>query len=379
MRLADFILMNMEAIVVEWEEFAASLLPAAEGMSSLALRDHAVQILQAVATDMSTYQSRQQQLDKSQGLAEPAFDASETAAQTHAVLRARSGFDIKQLAAEYRALRTSVLRQWSEKFPDSPRTGFYDVIRFNEAIDQALAESISFFSDRVEQSRNLLLGVLGHDLRNPLQTIHVTATYLSALNAGANISQAAGRLIESGKRMRALLDDLLDFNRTQLGLGLPMSPAKTDLAALVTEEVDQFRAAYPHRKIELELSGEMSGVWDANRLRQLIGNLIANALKHGARDAAVKVRASANASEVRIDVKNRGPEIEAKDRAQIFQPLRRGPARTDQAEPDHGLGLGLYIASEVVRGHGGRIEVTSDERETVFTVYLPRFRSNDAT
>ena len=377
MRLADFILANLETIVVEWEAFAASQLPAAKGMSSLALRDHAEQILRAVAADLSTHQSRQQQIDKSKGLAEP-LDAPETAAQTHAVLRARSGFDIRQLAAEYRALRTSVLRLWSDKFRETAQTDFGDVIRFNEAIDQALAESIGFFSAEVEQSRNLLLGILGHDLRNPLQTMQVTAAYLQSLNAGEHISQAAARLIASGARMRALLDDLLDFNRTQLGLGLLIAPAKMDLAALVAEEVAQFRAAYPQRRIELETSGDIDGLWDPNRLHQLIGNLIVNALKHGAQDAPVKVLVAGDASDVRIDVKNRGPAIEAGYVAQIFQPLRRGPPRTHQVETDHGLGLGLYIASEVVKGHGGTIGVKSDETETIFSVRLPRFRSNDA-
>ena len=121
--------------------------------------------------------------------------APETAAQTHAVLRANSGFDINQLAAEYRALRASVLRLWTDAFPHAEGTRLEDVIRFNEAIDQALGESIAFFSRRVERSRNLLLGMLGHDMRSPLQTIVMTSSYLSALNAGAEVSKAASRLI----------------------------------------------------------------------------------------------------------------------------------------------------------------------------------------
>ena len=125
------------------------------------------------------------------------MEAPETAAQTHAILRARSGFDINQLASEYRALRASVLRLWTEACqPDD--INLEDVIRFNEAIDQALAESIEFFSEQVERARNLLLGMLGHDMRNPLNTIQMTASYLAALNAGAEVSEAAFRLIRSG-------------------------------------------------------------------------------------------------------------------------------------------------------------------------------------
>ena len=127
--------------------------------------------------------------------------------KSHAVLRARSGFDINQLASEYRALRASVLRLWTESCqPDD--INLEDVIRFNEAIDQALAESIGFFSEQVERARNLLLGMLGHDMRNPLNTIQMTASYLAALNAGADVSEAAFRLIRSGASIKALLGRL---------------------------------------------------------------------------------------------------------------------------------------------------------------------------
>jgi hypothetical protein len=114
----------------------------------------------------------------------------------HGFLRARAGFTVNQLAAEYRALRASVLRLWMDDcVPEAPE--FDDIIRFNEAIDQALAESITSFNGQIEQNRNLLLGMLGHDMRSPLQAIQVTSSYLAALNAGAQVSKAAGRLIRS--------------------------------------------------------------------------------------------------------------------------------------------------------------------------------------
>ncbi|SOE94073.1 His Kinase A (phospho-acceptor) domain-containing protein [Burkholderia sp. D7] len=219
MRLADFILRDMETILGQWEGFALTLLPAPADMKSLALRDHARQILEAVAKDLSTSQTKEAQLEKSMGRAPRLIGAPETAAQTRAVLRARGGFDINQLAAEYRALRASVLRSWIDECqPEAPHAD--DVIRFNEAIDQALAESIGFFSVQVDQARNLLLGMLGHDMRSPLQTIQMTAVYLANLNAGDKVSGAASRLIRSGARMQALLGDMLDFNRTNLGLGV---------------------------------------------------------------------------------------------------------------------------------------------------------------
>ena len=218
MRLADFILRNMETILGEWEEFAGTLLPAAAGMTSLALRDDAKQILEAVAKDLSTPQTKEAQTEKSKGRATKLTGAPETAAQTHAVVRARSGFNINQLAAEYRALRASVLRLWMDECEPS-EINLDDVVRFNEAIDQAIVESIGFFTAQVDQARNLLLGMLGHDMRSPLNTILTTASYLAALKAGADVSGAASRLKRGGTALKALLDDLVDFNRIMLGLG----------------------------------------------------------------------------------------------------------------------------------------------------------------
>lgn len=126
------------------------------------------------------------------------------------------------------------------------------MIRFNEAIDQALAESVNHFSAEIDQARNLMLGMLGHDMRSPLQAIQMTAKYLVVLNAGEQVSQAASRLIRSGARMQTLLDDLLDFNRIKLGLGIRMVTSKADLAAVAAEAVRELRTAYPGREIQLQ-------------------------------------------------------------------------------------------------------------------------------
>jgi signal transduction histidine kinase len=370
MRLADFILRDMESIVAQWEAFAATLLPAAANMQSLALQDHAQQILQAVAKDLSTVQTREAQAEKSMGRAPLLIGAPETAAQTHALLRARGGFDINQLAAEYRALRASVLRLWmDDSRPDAPHPD--DVIRFNEAIDQALAESVDFFSAQVEQARNLLLGMLGHDMRSPLQTVQITATYLAALNAGEKVSGAAARLIRSGARMQALLDDMVDFNRTRLGLGIYIAPTDIDLAQIFAEELDQLRVVHPDREVDLDVADECTGVWDGRRLQQLLGNLVLNAIRYGASDAPVRVSVTVDEAEVRFEVKNRGPAIERSALSRIFDPLQRGLNDQDK-NAGSSLGLGLYIAREIAKAHGGDINVQSDESETVFAVRLPR-------
>jgi signal transduction histidine kinase len=371
MRLAEFIVREMQVIVAQWQTFAASRLPIASNMTALALRDHAQQILEAIVRDLSTEQSREAQAAKSVGRAPQMIDALETAAQTHGFLRAQSGFDIKQLASEYRALRASVLRLWTDACqPEPPNVD--DMMRFNEAIDQALAESIAFFSEKVDESRNLLLGMLGHDMRTPLQSIQMTASYLSQLNAGEKVTQAASRLINSGARMKALLDELVEYNRAKLGLGIRVSPTEVDVADLFADELHELRAAHPERNLVLEVSGETRGVWDGPRLQRLLGNLVNNAVKYGAKDSPVRVVVADDKDRLRFDVKNMGRQIGQPVLNQLFAPLQRGQHDERKYDPDAGLGLGLYIAREIATAHGGEIEARSEGPETIFSVRLPR-------
>ena len=376
MRLGDFILRDMEAILARWEAFAATRLPAADHMASLELRNHAQQILEAIVLDLATAQNAVQQSAKSMGLAPIVTDAPETAAQTHAVLRAKSGFNIEQLASEYRALRSSVLTRWMEAcLPEAPLLD--DVIRFNEAIDQALAESITFFSAHVTKSRNLLLGMLSHDLRSPLQTIQMTAQYLRELQSSDDVGHAAVRLINSGARMQELLDDLIDYNRTELGLGIRVSPkADVDLGAVCAEELDLIRAAYPERTVELHVAGICRGAWDGGRIQQLVNNLVVKAIHYGDDEQTTVVAVRGEEAEVHISVANAGRTIDRDTLAHLFEPLRRGTAgsRTNDA----GLGLGLYISNEIAKAHGGSITVTSEDERTVFAVRLPRHRQDPA-
>jgi hypothetical protein len=284
-------------------------------------------------------------------------------------LRAQSGFNINQLAAEYRALRASVLELWMDDCqPEAPHLD--DIIRFNEAMDQAIAESIRSFSAEVEQARNLFLGMLGHDMRSPLQTIQATAAYLARMNAGEGVSVAADRLIRTGARMQALLDDLCDFNRSELGLGISVAPAEVDLAAVFADETDQLRAAHPDRQIVLETPVSLRGVWDGLRLQQLLGNLVVNAIRYGAHAMPVRVALTGDDTAVRFEVSNAGAAIDPALLPRIFDPLQRGPEAGSRKGSN--LGLGLYIARQIAAAHGGTIGARSDAHETVFTVSLPR-------
>src|ERR1700733_4104769 len=323
MRLADFIKRDMEAILSEWEAFAAAQLPAAADMDSPALRDHAEQLLRAIVKDIGSPQNDEEREQKSKGRAARPMEARNTESEAHALLRAQSGFTMNQMAAEYRSLRASVLHLWTKACKPSaidPR----DAYRFNEAIDQAVAESVAFFSAQIENERNLFLGMLGHDMRGPLHVIQLTATYLSKLDVGTDVAMCAARLSKSTRSLKALLDDLLDFNRTKLGLGITISPAAVDLAEAFSAELEQLRVANAGRSIDFEANGEVSGGWDIHRLNQLLGNLVVNALKYGAFSSPVKVVLNGLPGEVTFEVHNQGPKIEQRMLAQIFEPLKRG-------------------------------------------------------
>jgi len=354
----------------DWDAFAVTQLPAAKHLDREALRDHAREILQGVASDISEAQSREAQVLKSHGQVPSVMYAADTAAETHALLRARSGFNINQMAGEYRALRASVLRLWKDACVGA-KADFEDAIRFNEAIDQALCESIAFFSDEVDQGRNLFLGMLGHDMRSPLEVIQTTATYLGLLNAGEQVSVSARRLINSGARMKALLDDLTDFNRTKLGLGIAIYPDQVDLQDVLLSEVEQMQATNPIQRVEFMVTGDVCGNWDGNRLRQVLCNLVTNAMRYGQDDTPVQVSLTGERSQVLIEVRNQGRPIDPATFDVMFDPLRRGEENASGALGE-GLGLGLYISREIAHAHGGSIDASSDASGTIFKVRLPR-------
>lgn len=184
---------------------------------------------------------------------------------------------------------------------------------------------------------------------------------------------AAARLIKSGARIQVLLDDLVDFSRTQMGVGINVVRAPVDLAEIFNEQVNLQRAAHPGRSLTLEITGDVAGAWDGNRIHQVLGNLVSNALQYGDASAPVEVKLIGDAACVTFKVVNRGAAIPETFIHSIFEPLWRGPQAQDNADPgSNSLGLGLYIAREIVRAHQGDIAVHSDETGTVFAIELPR-------
>ncbi|WP_312289536.1 sensor histidine kinase [Stutzerimonas nitrititolerans] len=372
MRLSAFIIDNLESILQSWEDFARTIPGEASSMGVEALRDHAEEVLRVVAADLRTKQSAAQQIDKSMGKAEK--DDGETPAETHAILRHDAGFTIDEMVSEYRALRASVLRKWLQEIKHGTDFEVEDMTRFNEAIDQALAESVASYSRTVKATQNVFLGILGHDLRTPLGAIQLGSEVLLLDNdLGAKPTIIASRIFTSVNRASKIVNDLLDFTRSQGGGGIPLQRVETNLAMVCENMVEEVRAYNPERDIVCEIKEKVAGWFDPARIEQVFSNLISNAVQHGARSSPVTVSLHVEQELAVFNVHNQGQPIPEEAISDIFKPMSR---HSQYAAGDYGshsgLGLGLYIASEIVAAHQGRITVASDLADgTTFTVSLP--------
>lgn len=376
MRLGAFIESNLEPILSEWETFARSI-AAASGMDSPALRDHARGILRGTVRDMRSPQSALQQSEKSKGLGPEGGEAVELndASESHAAGRLASGFDLLELVSEYRALRASVLRLWAESGRSVADFDNDDVTRFNESLDQSLTRAVRSYAESVDEARDMFLAILGHDLRNPLQAIAVSAQVLSRVTLDPDRMQAYSKHITTSVGvMGRMIGELLEYTRSRLGSGMPVVPAPVDLEPLAREVYDESRVAHPERNVRFHVDGDLHGRWDADRLRQALSNLMGNAIQHGDEHVPVTFSLAAEADGVVVRVHNGGPPIPAGELATIFDPLIRGvPAAQPKPNRPGSLGLGLYIAREVARSHGGHLDVTSTADDgTTFTLRLPR-------
>jgi signal transduction histidine kinase len=374
MRLSQFILTNIESILQEWENFARSIQSDLQDMDAMELRDHAEEMLRAISADLGNPQSEQQRDLKAIGKGPRSYELSP--AEIHADTRLNSGFSLDQLVAEYRALRASVLRLWMER--DKTATWFEveDLARFNEAVDQALSESIARYSKNLRQAQDIFVGVIGHDLRAPLQSINLGAEFLMRTEANPNLVQLGSRLFNSANRMSAILDNLIDFTKSRTG-GIQLHRIQVDLAEIAEQVIDEFRFSNPNRTIRLDVSGETEGQFDQSRIGQVLQNLISNALQYGTTNTEVIVSVSGNETESMLTVHNHGKPIEKNEQQHIFDPLRRCTGNLqDEQSAGKNLGLGLFIVKEIVSAHYGTVGVISSPMDgTRFTIRLPRSAS----
>ena len=363
MSLSAFIREHHEEIISEFAVFARTLMPPGADMTEAELRDHAEEILTAIVLDISVAQTSDEQSRKSHGLG--SANTMRASGTLHADDRIRHGFMFRSVLAEFRALRATVLRLYAE----SGATDLTEVLRFNEAVDEALTESMDRFTVQTDQFRDQFVGILSHDLRTPLGAITAGAALLALPEDNPQRrSWVVTRIMSSAQRMERMIRDLLDVTLARLSGSIPLKRQAADLKQLCEEAVIEIRASQPEAVVRLEANGDLRGEWDGDRLTQVVSNLIGNAIQHG-KGTPVTLTAQENGDSVTLAVHNGGPPIPPDVLPIVFEPLARGNEETD----GHSIGLGLFIARAIVSAHGGNIQVDSSaDAGTTFTVTLPK-------
>lgn len=253
------------------------------------------------------------------------------------------------------------------------------IARDRDKYERELLLARSRLEDAVAQEKDRALlaeqmvGIVSHDLRNPLQTIQMGALVLTR---GAPSPEQLGvlqRILRANDRARRLISDLLDFTQARLGKGMSVQLAPITLHATVAEVVEELAQAFPARSLVHQAEGEGECVADADRVAQLVGNLVGNAMAYGEPGAAVTVRSEIGPETVRVSVHNLGRPIPPELQGSLFEPMVRGGG---EGGANRSVGLGLFIVREIARAHGGRVDVESNaQRGTTFALSWPRRRA----
>jgi signal transduction histidine kinase len=238
--------------------------------------------------------------------------------------------------------------------------------------DQAAVALEKTRLDEIGEFRELLMGIVGHDLRNPLSTILMAANLLLLSEGlGEKETELARKITRGASTAARLIDQLLDLTRSRLGGGIPIEPERFDMNEICRQVIGETELTHPDRPLRVDVRGDLTGVWDHDRIYQLLGNLVGNAVQHGEPRSSIDLRIDGTETDVVIEVANRGEPIPPATLPFIFDAFRKG--RTVRSAT-HGLGLGLFIAQQIARSHGGSIAVDSvpHGEGTTFRVRLPR-------
>jgi signal transduction histidine kinase len=355
--LTAFIRQHRNAIVDEWLSRAVKL-PNAQTLAPPALWDHVPDILDRLADAVDRRDDTAAALDN--------------LPEQHASLRFRQGYDLRQLIAEYRLLREVIMQMYAERGDMSAesRPKMQSLTVLNEDLDRAISEAVDHYALERDQARDKFVAILGHDLRDPLNTVVFQASALSQRTGelDANTVKAVGRIAASGKRMERMIRDLLDFARGHLGGGFTIVPTAFDARAFLASRVNEIADAHPDRDVRCvapAVGGDFHVEWDGDRISQVITNLVHNALVHGHDPVVIEPRDEGE--HVSITVRNDG-EIPSDMLPRLFDAFS-----TDTSEKAHGgLGLGLYIVQQIAHAHGGHVVAKSDGGATTVCVRLPR-------
>jgi len=240
--------------------------------------------------------------------------------------------------------------------------------------DQAAAALEKTRLDEVSEFREQLIGMVGHDLRNPLSAILLAAHVLVQQEGlGENETALVRRITRNATLASRLIDQLLDLTRSRLGGGIPIDARRFDMSEVVNPLIEDTSLMHPDRPVRVDVHGDLVVVWDRDRLYHLLANLVGNAVQHGQPKSPIELRVEGREDEVVIEVANRGEPIPPEAIPFLFEAFRKGRSAPVIKSQAPGLGLGLFIAQQIARAHGGVITVRSSERDgTVFRVCLPR-------
>lgn len=263
---------------------------------------------------------------------------------------------------------SSALDRWTDVRAYPTADGGISVFFRDVSVEKRAELSLKHQAEFEQQ----LIGIVSHDLRNPLGAILMGAKIISQQEALDERSlRIVTRIVSSGERASRLVNDLLDFTQARLGGGLQIKRRPADLDDVTRAVLDELEAAHPEREVEFRTSGHGQGDWDADRLAQVVQNLVTNALKYSSPGSVVRVRVASSEQAVSLTVHNEGAPIPAVQIEHLFQPMQRGPEQLTSTS--RSVGLGLYIVKHIVDAHGGSIEVVSSaDAGTTFTVTLPR-------
>jgi len=241
-----------------------------------------------------------------------------------------------------------------------------------EAVDRLAASEARLLSEReTSELREQFIAVLGHDLRNPLASIAAGTKMLAREGSKAATGEILGLMQKSVARMSALIDNVLDFARGRLGSGITLERSPQSLEQVLNQVIAELRSSSPERKIETLFNLTQAVDCDGGRIAQLFSNLLGNSVTHGTAARPIQVQATTHDGVFELSVANSGQPIPPDAMERLFQPFYR----MSEQEAHQGLGLGLYIASEIARAHGGKIDVTSSPEETRFTFRMPIARA----
>ena len=247
---------------------------------------------------------------------------------------------------------------------------YADLIAFHiQTLEElSLAEEKLALEHKTDEVRDQFIAILGHDLRNPLTSISMSAEFLREAKLPEEDQQMVSIIARSAKRMTNLIENILDFARVQMGDGITLKRTSDEpIEQILVHVVEENRVSNPDQVIEVNIDLKKPVYCDCNRIAELFSNLLGNALTHGDHHSPVKVEIFSNDDLFSLSVKNKGVPITSHTKTRLFEPFVRGKGKTGQ----QGLGLGLYIASEIAKAHQGFIEVNSTESETSFTLKIP--------